>query len=88
MARFRSKGTAGKVSGATNEVGALDDKIERLKPNPDAPVQNLEHRFMDRSSPLTARIIDMTLISKSQLPKQVIALSFAGTVGPKIDDSR
>jgi len=39
MARFRSKGTAGKVSGATNEVGALDDKIERLKPNPDAPVQ-------------------------------------------------
>ena len=44
------------VSGAINEVGALDNKIERLKPDPDAPAQDLEHRYMDCSSPLTGAL--------------------------------
>ena len=58
------------------EVGALDNKIERHKPNPDAPAQNLEHRYLDRSSPLTLRIIDPPGISKSTANlKDAVALA-------------
>jgi hypothetical protein len=43
------------------EVGAPENRIDWPKPNPDAPAHDLEHRYLDRSSPLTADYTPTTL---------------------------
>jgi hypothetical protein len=54
-----------------NEVGAPENKIDWHKPNPDAPAQNLEHRYLDRSSPLTLDYTPWPCVSDSNITAEL-----------------